>query len=635
MLRTVYVIKMNGLEYLFESLKGCLTASSGGIGAARRLPDYRTISMFLPTTRTEMKELGWDALDVILITGDGYIDSPFVGVAVIGKILLDAGYRVGIIAQPGRDSGDDIGRLGEPRLFWGVTGGCIDSMVANYTASGRRRRTDDYTPGGVNNRRPDRAAIVYSNLIRTFFKNTRPIVLGGIEASLRRIAHYDFWSDTVRRSILFDAKADYLLYGMADRSVVELAACLKAGGDPREIRGICFASPTIPEGCLELPSFEDAARGKDAFTEMFRLFYRNNDPMTALPLAQRQDNRYLIQTPPAHALSGEELDAVHDLDYERELHPYCRKQGEVKALETIGFAIATHRGCYGECNFCAITVHQGRTVTSRSRASILGEARAFTRHPRFKGIIQDVGGPTENMYGFDCARKEKQGSCPDKRCLFPKICPRLTIDHGQQISLLKALRGVEGVRKVFIASGIRHDLILADRKHGRDYLKEVIRHHISGQMKLAPEHSEAHVLQSMGKSGRDTLLAFRELFLDLTKQEKKNLFLTYYLIAAHPGCTGDDMARLRSFALGDLQSLPEQVQVFTPTPSTWSTLMYWTQRDPFTGKACFVEKTSRGRERQKAIMADHRTRKPQTGRLRATNRGTRSRPNNRLKKKKV
>ncbi|HOO91114.1 MAG TPA: YgiQ family radical SAM protein, partial [Syntrophales bacterium] len=567
------------------------------------------------------------------VTGDGYIDSPFVGVAVIGKILLDAGYRVGIIAQPDRASGDDIGRLGEPGLFWGVTGGCIDSMVANYTASGRKRKQDDYTPGGVNNRRPDRASIVYSNLIRTHFKKTSPIVLGGIEASLRRIAHYDFWTDSIRRSILFDAKADYLLYGMADRSVVELAACLRAGGDPRKIRGICYASSTMPDGCLELPSFEDAARDNDAFTEMFRLFYRNNDPVTALPLAQRQDGRYLIQNPPAHVLTGEELDAVHDLDYERELHPYYRKQGEVKALDTIGFAIATHRGCYGECNFCAITVHQGRTVTSRSRGSILNEARAFTRHHRFKGIIQDVGGPTANMYGIDCERKEKQGCCPDKRCLFPKTCSALPIDHGQQISLLKALLAVDGVRKVFIASGIRHDLILADRKHGTDYLKQVIRHHVSGQMKIAPEHSEAGVLRKMGKSGRDTLLKFRELFFDLTKREKRKLFLTYYLIAAHPGCTGDDMAHLRSFVLGDLKFLPEQVQIFTPTPSTWSTLMYRTERDPFTGKACFVEKTSRGRERQKEILADRRIGKGQSERSKTQDRDAHGRAKHNPKKR--
>jgi len=576
--------------------------------------------MFLPTTRKEMKELGWDRLDIILITGDGYIDSPFIGVAVIGKILLNAGYRVGIIAQPDRASGDDIRRLGEPRLFWGVTGGCIDSMVANYTATGRKRKRDDYTPGDVNNRRPDRATIVYSNLIRTYFKKTPPIVLGGIEASLRRIAHYDFWSDTIRRSILFDAKADYLLYGMADRSVVELANILKTGGDPRGIRGICYASSTIVEGCLELPSFEKAAQDKDAFTEMFHLFYRNNDPLTALPLAQQQDTRYLIQNPPAYALSGKELDAVHDLSYERELHPSYRNQGEVKALDTIRFSIATHRGCYGECNFCAITVHQGRKVTWRSRASILSEARAFSRHPRFKGIIRDVGGPTANMYAIDCARRDKQGGCPNKRCLFPEICSRLRPDHQKQISLLKALREVEGVKKVFIASGIRHDLILADQKHGMEYLKHLIRHHISGQMKIAPEHSEKHVLEKMGKSGREELLTFRTLFFELAKREEKKLFLTYYLIAAHPGCTDDDMVRLRSFVLRNLRLLPEQVQVFTPTPSTYSTLMYWTERDPFTGKPCFVEKTYRGRKRQKDILADRRPKKQQTDRSKTKNR---------------
>ncbi len=572
--------------------------------------------MFLPTTPGEIKELGWDGLDVILVTGDAYIDSPFVGVAVIGKILLDAGYRVGIIAQPDRDSGEDIGRLGEPRLFWGVTAGCIDSMVANYTATGRRRKQDDYTPGNINNRRPDRATIVYSNLIRTYFKKTSPIVLGGIEASLRRIAHYDFQSDAIRRSILFDAKADYLLYGMADRSVVELADCIRTGDDPRGIRGICYSSPVIPAGCLELPSFEDAARDNAAFTDMFRRFYRNSDPVTALPLAQKHDNRYLIQTPPSYVLTSKELDAVHDLDYEREVHPYYRQQGEVKALDTISFAITTHRGCYGECNFCSISIHQGRQITSRSRESILGEARTFTLHPRFKGIIQDVGGPTANMYGIDCTRKEKRGCCPDKRCLFPKICSSLTIDHGKQISLLKALRGVEGVKQVFIASGIRHDLILADRKHGMDYLKQVIRYHVSGQLKLAPEHSEPGVLEKMGKSGRDKLLSFRKAFFDLVKQGKRRLFLTYYLIAAHPGCTEDDMAQLRSFVLGDLQCLPEQIQLFTPTPSTWSTVMYRTGRDPFTGKPCFVEKTYRGRERQKDIMADRRTKKQQPGRSR-------------------
>jgi uncharacterized radical SAM protein YgiQ len=558
--------------------------------------------MFLPTTPEELKALSWDRLDVILVTGDSYIDSSYIGVAVIGKVLLHAGCRVGIIAQPDTESDRDIARLGEPRLFWGVTGGCIDSMVANRTATGRKRKRDDYTPGGVNNRRPDRAAIVYSNLIRKFFKNTCPVVLGGIEASLRRIAHYDFWSDRVRRSILFDAKADYLLYGMAERSIVELAAGLREGRDPRGIRGICYASGDIPKDCLELPSYEDVAEDREAFTAMFHTFYRNNDPVTAVPLAQKQDTRYLIQNPPALHLSGPELDAVYDLDYERELHPYYRRQGEVKALQTIRFSISIHRGCYGECNFCAIAVHQGRTVRSRSRDSILSEAKRMTEHPKFNGIIFDVGGPTANMYGIECRKKEREGCCSDKRCLFPEICPTLKINHGRQISLLKALREIPGVRKVVVASGIRYDMVLEDGSRGNDYLSELARHHISGQMKVAAEHSEAHVLEKMGRPSCDSLLQFRDRFYTLNRENGQKQFLTYYLIAAHPGCTEDDMKSLKSFALRKLKLLPEQIQVFTPTPSTYSTLMYWTERDPFTGEPCFVEKTVKGREAQKSII---------------------------------
>lgn len=565
--------------------------------------------MFLPTTKEEIKTLGWDSVDIILITGDSYIDSPFVGVAVIGKVLLNAGYRVAIIAQPDVTSGNDIARLGEPELFWGVTGGCIDSMVANRTASGRKRKRDDYTPGGVNYLRPDRAVIAYSNLIRKHFKQTRSIVLGGIEASLRRIAHYDFWTDRIRKSILFDAKADYLLYGMADRSVVEFAACIKEERDPREVRGLCFISKELPDNCIELPSFAESADDKNAFTRMFHTFYRNNDPVTASRLAQKQDTRYLIQNPPARFLSSKELDAVYELDYELDLHPFYRKKGEVKALQTIRFAITTHRGCYGECSFCAITVHQGRTVRCRSKRSILSEARRMALHPQFKGIIQDAGGPTANMYGFECATKKIKGSCPKKRCLYPKVCPKLLIDHKKQISLLQELRRIKGVRKVFVASGIRYDMILADKENGAKYLREVVRHHVSGQMKIAPEHSEVHVLAKMGKPGSDALLEFKDRFYGLTKQEGLKQFLTYYLIAAHPGCTENDMQRLKLFFLHKIGMLPEQVQVFTPTPSTYSTLMYWTEQDPFTGKACFVEKSFQGREKQKNVLAGKRGKK--------------------------
>ncbi|MFQ5329342.1 MAG: YgiQ family radical SAM protein [Thermodesulfobacteriota bacterium] len=562
--------------------------------------------MFLPTTKDECQKLGWDNLDIILVTGDSYIDSPFIGVAVIGKVLLHAGYKVGIIAQPDTASDIDIGRLGEPRLFWGVTGGCIDSMVANRTAFGKRRRSDDYTPGGVNNRRPDRATIIYSNLIRRYFKGTRPIVLGGIEASLRRVAHYDFWSDRVRKSILFDAKADYLLYGMAERPVVELAERLRDGKETDGIRGLCYISKKVPEDALELPSFQESAEDKAAFTKMFHTFYQNNDPATALPLAQQHDTRYLIQNPPAQNPSRDKLDGIYNLEYERDLHPYYGKDGKVKALETIRFSISTHRGCYGECSFCAIAVHQGRAVTSRSRKSIIAEARQLAKHPLFKGTIHDVGGPTANMYGIDCNRMEKKGCCAEKSCISPHTCSALHNDHGEQIALLRELRSIRGVKKVVVASGIRHDMILADKNNGARYLEEVVRYHVSGQMKIAPEHTETHVLEMMNKPGADTLLKFRELFYKTTKRAGLNQFLTYYLIAAHPGCSLEDMRKLRSFCKQELRLLPEQLQLFTPTPSTYATLIYWTERDPFTGEPCFVEKSDRGREAQKRVLARHR-----------------------------
>ena len=475
-------------------------------------------------------------------------------------------------------------------------------MVANYTASGKKRKRDDYTAGGVNDQRPDRATIVYTNLIRKFYKNTKPIVLGGIEASLRRIAHYDFWTNKIRRSILFDAKADFLLYGMAEQSIVELADCLKSGNDPREIRGLCYISKDVPEGVLELPSYQESSADKNAFTNMFHTFYCNNDPVTAKPLAQKQDTRYLVQNPPAKNHSVAEMDKIYTLEFERELHPFHQEQGSVKALETIRFSINTHRGCYGECNFCAIAVHEGRTVQWRSKDSILAEVKKMTKHPKFKGIIQDVGGPTANMYGFECSKKWKEGCCPDKHCITPGICSDLKINHNRQISLLKELRQIDGVRKVFVSSGIRHDMVVADQNNGVNYLKEVVNHHVSGQMKLAPEHSELHVLVKMGKPDNDSLLKFRELFYKLTKQAGKKQFLTYYMIAAHPGCSEQDMKTLKSFALKELKLLPEQVQIFTPTPSTYSTLMYWTERDPFTGEPCFVEKTFKGRQRQKSVL---------------------------------
>ncbi|MEW5868860.1 MAG: YgiQ family radical SAM protein [Chloroflexota bacterium] len=570
--------------------------------------------MFLPTTRQELASLGWETadkrhpldperpLDVILVTGDSYIDSQFIGTAVIGKVLVQAGYRVGVIAQPDVHSGQDICRLGEPRLFWGVTAGSIDSMVANYTALRKKRKSDDYTPGGVNDRRPDRATIVYTNLIRRYFKRTCPIVLGGIEASLRRVAHYDFWSDRVRRSVLLDAKADYLLYGMAEKSVVELAECLRAGRDVLDIRGLCYLSNEKREDYLELPAFEVVAGDKQAMIDMFHAFYRNNDPLTAKGLCQRHDQRYLIQNPPEPYLSQDELDAVYALDFERAQHPYYERQGKVKALETIRFSIPTHRGCYGECNFCAISVHEGRTVRWRSQESILAEAEQMATRADFKGYILDVGGPTANMYGFECEKKLDRGICENKRCLVPGICPLLKVEHSPQLELLKRIRRIQGVKKVFVASGIRYDLLLGDQACGKQYLEELVNHHVSGQMKIAPEHTEEHVLHHMGKPGTDALLRFKEMYERANRVAGKRQFLTYYMIAAHPGCSEQDMLRLKRFASQKLKIAPEQVQIFTPTPSTYSSLMYYTELDPFTRKPIFVEKDLRRKKRQKDII---------------------------------
>lgn len=578
--------------------------------------------MFLPTTPEEVARLGWDGLDVILITGDSYIDSPFIGAALIGKLLVKAGYRVGIIAQPDPASDAEIGRLGAPALFWGVTAGSVDSMVANYTALKKKRKSDDYTPGGVNNRRPDRASIVYATAIRRWSKRaypgspTPPIVLGGIEASLRRVAHYDFWSDRVRGSLLFDAKADYLLYGMAEKSVLELAACLKNGQDPRSVRGLCYIAKEKPAvapagspanrsaGYLELPAYERVAADKLLFIEMFHTFYRNNDPLTARGLVQQHGERYLVQNPPALYETQAELDAVYNLEFERSQHPYYERLGPVKALETIRFSISTHRGCYGECNFCAIAVHEGRTVRSRSPESILKEAVALTHHPGFKGYIHDLGGPTANMYGFECDKKLASGSCPKKRCLFPGVCPVLEIDHGPQVALLKQVRKLPGVKKVFVASGIRYDMLLADEAHGDAYLVEIANHHVSGQMKVAPEHSEDPVLAHMGKPGQASLLRFKEKFERLSQAAGKQQFLTYYMIAAHPGCSEADMLRLKRFSSQKLQVNPEQVQIFTPTPGTYSSLMYHTELDPFTLQPIYVEKDPKKKERQKEIVTE-------------------------------
>ena len=558
--------------------------------------------MFLPTTSDELKKLKWDKLDIILVTGDAYIDSPFIGVSVIGHVLTDAGFRVGIIAQPDRQSDADICRLGEPKIFWGITGGCMDSMVANYTATKKRRLSDDLTAGGKNNRRPDRAVVVYSNLIRRYFKETKPLILGGVETSLRRIAHYDYWSDSIRRSILFDARADILVYGMSEKTILELAQKLLYGRDIKSTRGICYISSTPPSDYIELPSYEEVSADKKSFIRMFNTFYQNNDPLTAQGLLQKHGPRYLVHNPPQPNLTTEELDKIYALDFARDAHPFYRKQGKIKATETIKFSITSHRGCYGECNFCSIGLHEGRTVISRSEKSIINEARILAAIPDFKGYILDVGGSTANMYGIECQKKQTNGACKNKRCLYPQICSNLKADHNRQINLLKELRKIKGIKKVFVASGIRYDLLLSDKKHCMEYLQELVQYHISGQLKVAPEHVTPNTLKLMGKPQAKSLLNFKQVFENISKAAGQKQFLTYYFIAAHPGCTEEYMRELKSFAGRELKTNPRQLQIFTPLPSTYSTLMYFTETDPFSNKKIFVEKKPERKQVQKDIV---------------------------------
>lgn len=559
--------------------------------------------MFLPVTKEEVKNMGWDSLDIILVSGDTYIDSSYNGTALIGKWLVKNGFKVGVIAQPEISSSKDITRLGEPNLYWAISAGCVDSMVANYTATKKKRHKDDFTPGGENNRRPDRASIVYTGLIKRFFKGSKtPIVLGGIEASLRRVTHYDYWSNNLRRSILFDAKADILSYGMGEKSMLELAIALKSNKTWKNIKGLAYISKEPNKEYINLPSFEECCEDKFKFIEMFNIFYKNCDPITAKGLNQKHKDRFLIQNSPSKTFSSELLDSIYEINYERDVHPYYKKEGHVRALDTIKYSLTTHRGCYGECNFCAIAIHQGRTISSRSKESIMKEIISITKDKKFKGNISDIGGPTANMYQIECSKKLNSGACENKRCLFPEICSYLKVDHSSQINLLNSIKNINKIKKVFIASGIRYDLIIEDNKHGYSYLEEIISHHVSGQMKIAPEHTEDKILNLMGKPKKNKLKEFKENFYNLNKKFNKKQFLTYYLIAAHPGCNEKDMLDLKIFASQELKISPEQVQIFTPTPSTYSTLMYYTEINPFNMKKIFVEKEIGKKEKQKKII---------------------------------
>lgn len=556
--------------------------------------------MFIPTTKKELQTLKWKELDVIIISGDVYIDSPYDGAAVIGKWLIKNGFRVGIIAQPDIKSESDILRLGIPRLFWGVSSGCVDSMVANYTATQKRRNNDDLTPAGKNTKRPDRALLQYVNLIKRYCKGKIPIVIGGIEASLRRIAHYDYWDNKIRRSILFDSKADYLIYGMAEKSILEFANTLRNGEDVKHIKGLCYVSKEPIDKYIKLPSFEEVSKDKLKFIEMFNIFYKNSEP-GAKGVYQQTGDRFLVHNPPQFYPEQDEIDAYFDLDFEYDAHPFYKSQGKIKALETTKQSIITHRGCFGECNFCAIAIHQGRKVISRSIKSIVNEARLIANKPNFNGIIYDVGGPSANMYGMDCSKFESH--CINKRCLFPKKCENLNNNHKKYLELLKEIGKIDKIKKIFISSGVRFDLIMNDKDYGEIFIQELAANYVSGQLKIAPEHISNKTLQAMGKVfSKDHLLQFRKKFLSYSKKNQKNQFLTYYFMAAHPECSIFEMNELSNFIHKELSINPEQVQIFTPTPSTFSTLMYYTELNPATLKKIFVEKNNINKQKQKDLI---------------------------------
>ena len=555
---------------------------------------------FLPVSTEEKDNLGIQQLDVILITGDAYVDHPSFGTALIGRVLWDAGFTVGIIAQPGRTSAADFAALGKPRLFFGISSGNVDSMVNNFTPNLKRRRDDVYSPAGTPGR-PDRATIVYANKVHELFPDI-PIVIGGIEASLRRFAHYDYWQDRVRQSILADAPADLLVFGMGERQVSEIAERLAKGdhiASLRNIRGTAFKMDLAqwrsqrPQGIIEIPGFNEVARDKTAYARAFAMHYNEQDPIRGRTIAQPHPKTVIIQNPPALPLSTAEIDHIYDLPFSRRAHPSYTHS--IPALETVQFSVTSHRGCFGSCSFCALTHHQGRIIQSRSSASIIREVIRMTKMPEFKGVVQDVGGPTANMYCLSCDLWEKSGACRDKRC--SPSCKTLQTSHRHQAALLEKLRKIPGVKKVFVSSGIRYDLALADDS---GYLEILCEHHVSGHLKVAPEHVVKKVTDIMNKPDCKVFDEFREYFESLQHGKKKRHYLLPYFMSGHPGCSINDMVDLALY-IHDHKLYTEQVQDFTPTPMSVSTCMYYTALNPFTLEPVYVPK---GQEKkiQRALM---------------------------------
>lgn len=554
---------------------------------------------FLPTTRKEMIDLGWREADFVFVTGDAYVDHPSFGTAILSRLLESKGYKVCIVAQPDFNSDIDIARFGKPRLAFLVNAGVIDSMVAHYTAAKKKRSDDAYTPGGKAGKRPDRAVTVYSNLIKKYFPDSF-VIIGGLEASLRRFAHYDYWNDAVMPSVLEDSKADVLSYGMGEKSILQLAEALNNGNDYKNIRGICYLEKDISNvKGIEIPSFSEVSSNKEAYAIACKKEYDEADEVYGKRLIQKQKNSYLIQNPPMQSLTTEELDEVFALPYERYYHPSYEAQGGVDAIKEVEFSINHNRGCFGACNFCSIAFHQGRKVSTRSEESVLKEANLLVNNPHFKGYIHDVGGPTANFRAPSCSRQKKYGLCRGKKCLAPTPCEKLEVSHKEYLSLLKKISSIKGVKKVFIRSGIRFDYLILDKDES--FFKELVKNHVSGQLKVAPEHCSSYVLDKMGKPHIDSYNKFSKRFYDITKGIGKKQYLVPYLMSSHPGSRLEDAINLALF-LKKNKLHPEQVQDFYPTPGTISTCMFYTELDPYTLKSVYVPKTANEKAEQRALL---------------------------------
>lgn len=559
---------------------------------------------FLPINREEMRQRGWDSVDFVYVIGDAYVDHPSFGHAIISRVLEAHGYRVAILPQPDWKNEEEIQEFGRPRLGFFVSGGNMDSMVNHYSVSKKRRQTDAYTPGGVIGKRPDYATIVYCNYIRRVYKDC-PIIIGGIEASLRRMAHYDYWSNKLKRSILLDSQADLISYGMGERSIVEIADALQAGIDVKDITfidGTVFKTKTLESvyDAVMLPSYEQLLADKMNYARSFYTQYCNTDAFSGKRLVEPYgEHLYVVQNPPAKPLSMQEMDDVYALPYQRTYHPSYRQSGGIPAISEVKFSLISNRGCFGGCNFCALTFHQGRIIQVRSHESIIEEAKKMTGDPEFKGYIHDVGGPTANFRRPACEKQLTHGACIGKQCLFPKPCKNLVVDHSDYLHLLRKLRKLPKVKKVFIRSGIRFDYVMADKDSS--FLRELCRYHVSGQLKVAPEHVSDAVLKRMGKPENSVYQKFTQKYKQINEQEGMKQYLVPYLMSSHPGSSLKEAVELAEY-LRDLGYMPEQVQDFYPTPSTISTCMYYTGVDPRTMESVYVPVNPHEKAMQRALI---------------------------------